>query len=294
MSIVSPHPKLEVFQSLWAMQLRRTDGYERGHEENLELIAGAGFDGIGIDLSAMDIGTARNLKPLIARYGLGVMLTTLPMSFADFRDALHLARDLDVRFLNVICQIMPVQVSATVPVVLRLAEMAEDAHVEMHLETHRNSVTNDLFVMLQLLDALPDLLVSADLSHYVTAREFYLPLPARTQEQIRRVLDRAESFQGRVASHQQIQVQLDFPQHRPWVDLFLRWWREGFRLWRDHRRDRVGSTLNFLCELGPPEYAITDAHGNELSDRWVEAQTIRNHALAIWEALEREAGTAPA
>ena len=42
----------------------------------------------------------------------------------------------------------------------------------------------------------------------------------------------------------------------------------------------------FLCELGPPEYAITDGNGKELSDRWKEALTIKSWIEDIWDDLE--------
>jgi hypothetical protein len=42
--------------------------------------------------------------------------------------------------------------------------------------------------------------------------------------------------------------------------------------WRTRARDQ---DLVFLCELGSPNYAITDANGDELSDRWQEALLLR-------------------
>lgn len=50
--------------------------------------------------------------------------------------------------------------------------------------------------------------------------------------------------------------------------------------WR--QRSAGDATLIFLCELGPPPYAITDAQGAELSDRWREALTIKAWVEAIW------------
>ena len=283
-----PGLRLEIFQSLWAMQRRQPDGVELDDEAMLGRIVEAGFDGVCIDLSVTDMATARRLRPLIVRHGLGCTLTAFPARFADFPEILKLAQELEVRYLDVICQIMPVDVAAAVPVLFRLIELADAAGVDMHLETHRNSLSNDLFAMLQILDSVPDLLLSADLSHYVVGREFYLPLPAVTQGHILRLLDRAESFQGRIASNQQIQLPVAFPQHKPWLDLFLGWWETGFRLWRRHRADRPGRVLNFLCELGPAEYAMTGADGWELSDRWADALVLRDHARAIWSRLERD------
>lgn len=280
--------RLEIFQSLWAMQLRRPDGVEDSEEAVFDKVAGAGYDGVCIDLSVTDMVTARRLKPLIDRHKLGCTLTAFPAHFSDFPEILRLSQELEVRYLDIICQIMPLDVPSSVPVVFRLMEMAEAAGIEMHMETHRNSLTNDMFAMLQILDSVPDLVVSADLSHYVVGREFYLPLSDAQQRQIDRILDRAESFQGRIASNQQIQLPVEFPQTKPWLDLFLDWWERGFRLWRRHRTERPGRVLNFLCELGPTDYAITDAKGWELSDRWTDALIIRDHVKAIWARLESE------
>jgi hypothetical protein len=60
------------------------------------------------------------------------------------------------------------------------------------------------------------------------------------------------------------------------------------RRWRQRNDDNA--TLVFLCELGPPGYAITDANGEELSDRWVEAGIICNWVEEIWRGLDRSSG----
>jgi len=41
----------------------------------------------------------------------------------------------------------------------------------------------------------------------------------------------------------------------------------------------------FLCELGPPEYAMTGSDGRELSNRWEEALQIKDMAQHIWSDL---------
>ncbi|MEO0360382.1 MAG: sugar phosphate isomerase/epimerase, partial [Pseudomonadota bacterium] len=60
---------------------------------------------------------------------------------------------------------------------------------------------------------------------------------------------------------------------------FKAWWAEGFASWR--RRNDAGTCV-FLCELGPPEYAMTGRDGREMSDRWAEALTIKSWAEEIW------------
>ena len=124
--------------------------------------------------------------------------------------------------------------------------------------------------------------LSADLSHYVVDREMPCPPNGFLQQLVTRVLERSESFQGRVASRSQIQIPLDFAQNQKWVQLFKAWWQQGFDAWRNRHRDDA-MPLVFLCELGPPDYAITDQHGRELSDRWHEAVLLAEWARSIWK-----------
>jgi hypothetical protein len=69
----------------------------------------------------------------------------------------------------------------------------------------------------------------------------------------------------------------------------MAWWEKGFRHWRGHSERRLEyGALNFLCELGPHEYAMTGPDGYELSDRWNEALILKNHVRCIWAALDAE------
>ena len=42
------------------------------------------------------------------------------------------------------------------------------------------------------------------------------------------------------------------------------------------------AVLTFLCELGPPPYAITGPDGKELSDRWQDALVMKDMVRALW------------
>jgi hypothetical protein len=278
--------RLEIYQSLWAMELRRPDGRERSLEESFAMVAEAGFDGMAIDLGVADLATVAKARPLLERYKLGCFLTAFPKTVKGLEIVLQTAKELNAPFVNVIGQVMPVSLEGMIPVIRHWIEMSERIGIPVLFETHRNCITNDLLVTLQLLDAIPEMVVAADLSHYVVGRELAWPISAESEDYIHRILRRAGAFQGRVASRQQIQLPLAYPQHRKWLDLFLRWWEAGFRSWR--QRSPADAALNFLCELGPAEYAMTGSDGYEMSDRWQEALQLRDHARAIWAKLAAE------
>ena len=58
--------------------------------------------------------------------------------------------------------------------------------------------------------------------------------------------------------------------------------REGLADWRV--RNASGDCI-FVCELGPPEYAMTGPDGREMSNRWHEAQVIKGWVQDIWDDL---------
>ncbi len=277
---------LKVFTSLWAMQPHDQSGTILPVPQICEMVAKAGYDGLAVDLGVADIEQAKAACPEITRCGLTPLIVAFPKSVNELGEVLRMAGDFGSPFVNVIGQVMPVSVDGMIPVIRAWMEMADDVGVPVQFETHRNCITNDLFATLGLLDAIPEMRLSADLSHYVVDREFRLPLAESEHRMIDRILCRADSFQGRVASRQQIQLQLDFPQHRKWVDLFRNFWRRGLADWR--LRNDTGDCI-FLCELGPPEYAMTDSDGREMSNRWEEALTIKSWIREFWQE-EEEAG----
>ena len=195
------------------------------------------------------------------------------------------AGEMNACLVNVIGGVMPIRPEEAVPVVRRWQEEAGEAGLPLLFETHRDGLLNDLFFTLQLIELVPEMRLCADLSHFVVDREMRNPIGERDRRYISTILERSDCFQGRVASREQVQIQIDFPQHREWVDIFRGWWREGMQSWR--ARNDEDATLRFLCELGPPPYAITDREQRELSDRWQEALRIRDWAQEIFAGLEQ-------
>ncbi|MDG2374976.1 MAG: hypothetical protein P8M18_01370 [Woeseiaceae bacterium] len=277
---------LKIYQSLWAMELRSPDRPERSHEESFRMVAEAGYDGICLDPSVSEIPQTLELKPLFEEQGLEVMVNAFPFGIDDMRPLYAIANELNASQVNIIGGVMPIKPEDAVSVIDQWMTEGRDAGLPVLFETHRDSLLNDLYYTLQVIDLVPDMRLCADLSHFVVDREMREPIGERDQAWIDRVLDRSDCFQGRVANREQVQIQIDFPQHQQWVGIFRDWWKNGMRRWR--ARNAEDATLIFLCELGPPPYAITDGERRELSDRWEEALTIRRWVRDIWTELEAE------
>jgi hypothetical protein len=281
MASASVASRLALFQALWAME--RLGETESSLAEKFDRVAAAKFDGMAIDLGALTWEQARATIPHFSRTGLSACLTAFPTSSDDLRRDLGLAQEIGAPFMVVIGQDMPIELGGMIKVIEQWLKIADSCGMPIQFETHRNCITNDLFATVQLLDAVPEMRLAADLSHYVVDREMPCPPTAQLAAMISKILQHSDSFQGRVAARGQIQLPLDFAHNAKWVRLFKDWWREGFSSWRT--RHSQTETMVFACELGPPDYALTDRHGREMSDRWTESLQLAEWARAIWQEV---------
>jgi hypothetical protein len=275
---------LRVYQSLWAMERRRPDKLEWTLGEKLTMIRDAGYDGCGFGFT--DPHYAREVTSWLRDHGMTWQAQCYPKSIDDLRPVLDLVAELGADHVNLQPDVRPMRLHDCIRYLEGWRRIARDASVPVYIETHRDRMTTDLFFTHELLDCFPDLQLTADVSHFVVGREFAFPIPPEAHAQIHRILDHTWAIHGRVASREQVQIQLSFPHMKHWVDLFMGWWEYAIRSWRKRADD--DAVLTFLCELGPPEYAITGADGYELSDRWAEALWMKDAIRALWAKIEAE------
>jgi len=275
--------QIHFYQSLWATEQRHPTEPERPIPERFDLVKSDGWHGMAIDLGALSLEQAQATVPEFSRTGLAGLLTAFPRTIEELRPALHLAKEIGSPFVVIVGQVMPVKLEDMAEVIKAWQKMSAEEGMPIQFETHRNCITNDLYTMLQLIELIPDMRIAADLSHYVVDREMMQPITPEYQAMMRRVLDRSDSFQGRVGTRNQVQVPIAFPQHKVWLDTFLDWWRYGLTEWK--ARSGADDSVIFLSELGPREYAMTGADGLELSDRRQEALVIRELVSGIWAGL---------
>ena len=282
--------KFLVYQSLWAMERRRPDGAEWTLDEKLDMIRTAGFDGCGVRFADRDF--VRTVTSYLRAHGMSWQAQCYPRTVDELKPIIEHVQEFGADHINLQADVRPYHLEDCVPYIEGWHRLAADAGIALHIETHRDRMTTDLFFTLHLLDRFPNLRFTADLSHYLLGREFAWPVSDENHALMHRILDNTWGFHGRVASREQVQIQTSFAYHRPWVDLFMGWWEYGFRSWR--RRAGPQATLTFLCELGPTPYAITGADGYELSDRWQESLAMKDEVRALWARVANESAAAVA
>jgi sugar phosphate isomerase/epimerase len=274
-----------IYQSIWAMEnLPWREPRKWSVEEQIERIAAAGFEGIALDDDHPQLAHAVRLA---RELGLGWCASVFPGTADELARSLDTVLPLAPAYVNLQPDFRPATVAQAIPTFLEWQRLAAGCGCPVRVETHRDRATTDLMFTLELLDALPQMELTADLSHFLVGREFPWPVRDEDHRLIKRILDHSSAFHGRVASREQVQISIAFPQNVQWVELFLGWWDEGFRRWR--RRAQPSETLIFTVELGPPWYAITGADGEELCDRWEEAVALKDIVSERWSAIEQAA-----
>jgi hypothetical protein len=276
--------RLLVFQSMWAMERRHTDGWERSLEENVKKIAEAGFDGVSAHCT--DRAQFGRLAALRKEHALDAEGQCFPSTVDELQPSLEIATEFGLHHLDIQPDVRPRTIKEAVDLLDGWQRLAEQVDFPVYIETHRDRMTTDLYFTLDLLDARPNLKLLGDISHYLVGREFSWPVSDENHALMHRILDSSWAFHGRVASREQVQIEISFAPHRTWVNLFLDWWRYGFNSWR--RRAGEDDSLAFVCELGPKPYAIIGRDGNDTTDRWAESLLLRDWARALWSEVADE------
>jgi hypothetical protein len=269
---------LLVFQSMWAMERRSALQSELTLEAAVEQIATAGFDGVSAHW--YDRNAVGRLCELLKPHGLQAEGQCFPKTVDELKPALENAVEFGVHHLCLQPDVRLRRIEDCLPLLEGWQRLGEEAGIPVFIETHRDRMTTDLFFTLDLLERMPDLRLLGDLSHFLVGREFATPVSDENHALIHQILDSSWAFHGRVASREQVQIELSFPHHQPWLDLFLGWWDYGFRSWR--RRAGSDASLAFVCELGPKPYAITGRDGEDTTDRWAEALLLKERVRAVW------------
>ena len=199
---------LHVYQAIWGMQQLPWKGETKWTlDEQLNHIVDAGFD--GVSLSFTDAAAAKEIAGEAIARGLRIQATYFPTTIDGLKPLFEtidgLGR-LHVDHVNLQPNVRPRTVGECVPYILGWQAIAEDAGVPLYVETHRDRMTTDLPFTLELIDAIPSLQLTADLSHFLVGQEFALPISDKNHALIGRIVRRSRAYHGRVASREQVQV----------------------------------------------------------------------------------------
>lgn len=266
-----PTHQLLFGKTLWGLE-----GIASPREEGIERLAEAGFHVVEADCFCL---VRDDLVARIQDAGLSIVVQCYPMAAREIVPVLERAHHIGALLVNAHAatpHLRPAEAEAFVNAVY---DAAERTGIPLLLETHRGRLTQDLLRTADLAKAVPRLRVNLDVSHYVLAEE--QPGPTEPLRELLDVLlDRTEMIHGRISNGEQIQLSPE-QAGQAIIERYRLFWAEAMRRWRE--RAPAGRALIFTPEPGPPPYALTDAAGRELCDRWELAIALRDLARESWE-----------
>ena len=116
--------KLRVYQSLWAMELRRPDGFEYTAEQRFKMIAEAGYDGVCLDPAPHEIDENLAKKHLFEENDLACMVNAFPSSDDDLRKLLQFSKDMNATTFSIIGTTYPLTSQQAQPIIERWMDIA--------------------------------------------------------------------------------------------------------------------------------------------------------------------------
>lgn len=276
-------PRLRLQFALWGLEKLPMNAPEAARwtlDEKFARLKGAGFEAVECWLT--DDNEAET-KAALDRHGLRLVLGHRPFTPADI-DA-TVARAVRLRADFVFAQ--PADAFTPLETVAELVRYGQNAAAKHGLpffvETHRNNFTETIGQTVALLNAVPDVGITGDLSHFVVVGEFYGWESERADHRMMPVLAKVSHLHGRVSSGEAVQVDVGDGSGQS-AQFFVSLWRTAMGHWL--KGAKPGDVFPFAPELGPPRYALTLPDGSEFSDRWEQGLVMANLARQAW----REAG----
>lgn len=271
-------PRLQVQHSLWSLrQLPMNGRREWTLEEKFKRVKAAGFAGVECWLSEED---EQEHKAALDKEGLRLTLGHHPFSLDDVKKVVAQALRLKADFVFAQPLNPYVPLAEAVTFLREARTMVHDAGLCYFVETHRNNIPETLNQALELVDRMPEIRFTGDLSHYVVVGEFYGWKDEGAIERMEPVLQRISHLHGRISNGEAVQV--DVGDGTGEIAQFaVRLWETAMRHWL--KGAKPGDVFPFATELGPPRYAITLPNGKEFSDRWEQSLVMKRLAEQAWK-----------
>ena len=271
-------PRLQVQHSLWSLiGLPMNAAEEWTLSEKFERVKAAGFEAVECWL---DESNEQHHKDALNAAGLRLVLGHNPSTLSDAHAVAAQAKRLnaDFAFSHPLSPYTPL--AEAVPFLREARRIVNDAGLAYFVETHRGNIPEGLNQALALIELMPEVRFTGDLSHFVLIGEFYGWEDEKALERMDPVLQRTSHLHGRVSNGEQAQVDVGDGSGDT-AQFFVRLWARAMSHWR--KDAGPGDVFPFASELGPPRYAITLPNGQEFSDRWEQSLVMKKLAEQAWE-----------
>lgn len=185
------------------------------------------------------------------------------------------------------------QVYALLEATLRASERHR---IPIYIETHRATITDDIWRTVQLVGKFPEIRFNGDFSHWYTGHEMVYGDIQTKWAFMQPVFERVRFIHGRIGNPGCMQVDIGdgSSDEQPYVEHFKEMWTRGFIGFL--KSAKPGDFIPFTPELLGPEiyYArvFRNATGEKMEegDRWEQAQLLARLAMESWAEAEQRLG----
>ncbi|MEN3323143.1 hypothetical protein VP395_05355 [Mariniflexile soesokkakense] len=173
-----------------------------------------------------------------------------------------------------------------------IKESSEAFDIPIYIETHRATITQDLFRTVELIKRFPEVRFNGDFSHWYTGQEMVYGGIENKWDFIQPVFDRVRFLHGRIGNPGCIQVDVIDSKNISYVEHFKNMWTRSFIGFL--KSAKPGDYICFTVELLKAEifYARTlvssDGSEQEEGDRWQQALLYKEIIQQCWEDAKRQ------
>jgi hypothetical protein len=156
-----------------------------------------------------------------------------------------------------------------------ILEASAKHDIPIYIETHRATITQDIWRTVKLTERIPDIRFNGDFSHWYTGLEMVYGEMEHKLRFLQPVFDRTRFMHGRIGSPGCMQVDIGDGHDRPYVDHFKEIWTRAFAGFL--KSAKPGDYIIFAPELlGSKSYyarLFNNEKGErvEEGDRWEQA-----------------------
>ena len=172
---------------------------------------------------------------------------------------------------------------------------ASEIHdLPIYIETHRATVTQDMWRTVELAKRFPEIRFNGDFSHWYTGQEMVYGDFAWKLDFLKPVFERVRFIHGRIGNPGSIQVDICDSNHQTAVEHFKEMWMRSFAGFLSSAQP--GDYISFTPELLPPRifYArllkTDETTRLEECDRWQQALIYRDIAVDCFEKAKEMVG----
>ena len=171
-------------------------------------------------------------------------------------------------------------------------EISSKLDFPIYIETHRATITQDMFRTVELTKRFPEIRFNGDFSHWYTGQEMVYGGIENKWNFIQPIFDRVRFMHGRIGNPGSIQVDVKNDINLEYVNHFKKMWKRSFIGFL--KTAEPGDYICFTVELLKAEifYARTIPNGSgieqEEGDRWQQALLYKEIIEECWRNAKQE------